>query len=204
MEEGEKVFLEVRSNSIFISGYVNATGKESNWIPSPKGKFKEVIKEGVFTRAIQKAKDIQLLFNHQDSRQLGSLKSGNMQLQEDGVGLQIRAEIFDSEIVQKTKQNRSFLTGWSFGFESLNQKFEHTSGYEKRTVLDLNLHEISLLGGMSKPAYPSTSIFEVRKDQGILERRYSDFELEKNPIMDFSLHQRQLELFKLKGMTYKC
>lgn len=199
------MFLEVRSNSVFISGYVNATGKESNWIPSPKGKFKEVIKEGVFTRAIQKAKDIQLLFNHRDDRQIGSLKSGNMQLQEDGVGLQIRAEIFDAEIVQKAKENRNFLTGWSFGFQSLNESYDRSMGYEKRTVLDILLHEISLLGGMSKPAYPSTSIFEVRNDQGmILERRYSDFELLENPIRDLKLYEQQIRLLKLKGGITTC
>ncbi|MCM3116847.1 HK97 family phage prohead protease [Neobacillus sp. MER 74] len=191
--------IEVRNGSVFITGYINATGKESHFLPSPKGKFKEIIQEGAFNRALQRAKDVLLLFNHQESRKLGSLKAGNMELQEDSIGLKIRAELTDSEIVQNAKQS-GFLKGWSFGFQDLKSRFDSSAGYERRFIEDLDLYEVSLLGGMSKPAYPATSIVEVRNQESIfLERRYSDFEQLKNPEMDFSRYEKLIRYYKLKG-----
>lgn len=191
--------IEVRNGSVFITGYINCTGKESHFIPSPKGMFKEIIQEGVFNRALQRAKDVELLFNHQETRKLGSLKAGNMELQEDSIGLKIRAEIQDSEIVEKAKLPK-FLKGWSFGFRDLKSRFDKSSGYERRYIEDLDLYEVSLLGGMSKPAYPATSIVEVRNQDSILvERRYSDFEIQKSD-MDFSIQENTLKILKLKGL----
>jgi uncharacterized protein len=194
--------IEVRNGSVFITGYVNCTGKESHFIPSPKGRFREVVTEGTWKRALKRARDeVVLLFNHQESRKLASLKSGNMELQEDAIGLKIRCELNDSEIVEKANR-KGFLHGWSFGFEQISSRWERTKeGYERRYLDDMKLYEISLLGGISKPAYPATSIVEIRNnDENILlERRYSDFEI-KESILDFSSYERQIKLLKLKGM----
>ena len=43
--------IEIRNNSVLLDGYVNATGKDSKFIPGIKGKFKEQIVPEAFTRS---------------------------------------------------------------------------------------------------------------------------------------------------------
>jgi HK97 family phage prohead protease len=198
------VNFEIRAdNTLHITGYVNCTDKESHWLPSPKGRFKEVVPQGLWKRAISKASNILLLFNHEESKQLGSLKDGSMSLEEDAIGLKIRCSISDAEIVEKAKSKKDFLHSWSFGFEEISSTWERTKeGYERRTLNDIKLHEISLLGGISRAAYPATSIVEVRKDENIfLERRYSDFDIQESNIADLRRYEHQYNYLKLKGMV---
>ena len=58
--------------------------------------------------------DVKLLLNHDDSKVLGSTKQGNLELNEDNIGLHARATITDPDVVQKAKHGD--LRGWSFGF----------------------------------------------------------------------------------------
>ena len=195
--------IEIRGDSVFISGYVNAVERESDFIPSPKGRFKEIIKAKVFERALSRAKDVLLLFNHDENRKLGSITQGNLKLMEDSIGLKAETEIRDSSIIEKAKQG-NFLQGWSFGFIERKSRFEKGSdGIERRYIEDLDLIEVSLLS--VKPAYPCCSV-EMRNN-GIYERRYSDLNLEiknheiKNPNLDFSRYENEIKLLKLKGLN---
>ena len=43
--------IEVRSDHVLISGYVNAVGRDSRPLPSPTGKFVEMVEPGVFRAA---------------------------------------------------------------------------------------------------------------------------------------------------------
>ena len=61
--------IEIRDNSIRIEGYVNAICRDSRVLPSPRGRFVEQIKEKVWERALEKAEDVKLLFNHRFWRQ---------------------------------------------------------------------------------------------------------------------------------------
>ncbi|MFZ3591399.1 HK97 family phage prohead protease [Bacillus sp. DJP31] len=195
--------IEIRGDSVFISGYVNAVERESDFIPSPQGRFKEIIRAKVFERALQRAKDVLLLFNHDENKKLGSITQGNLKLmEEDSIGLKAETEIRDSSIIEKAKQG-NFLQGWSFGFIERKSRFEKGSdGIERRFIEDLDLIEVSLLS--VKPAYPCCSV-EIRND-GIHERRYSDLNLEiknheiKNPELDFSRYENEIKYLKLKGM----
>jgi uncharacterized protein len=194
--------IEFRGNdSVFISGYINAVERESHFIPLPNGKkFKEVIKQGVFERALKRAKDVLLLFNHDEDKQLGSIQQGNLKLYEDSIGLKAETEIRDAAFIEKARQP-GFLNGWSFGFQDIKStfEFEKKEGYEKRFIEDLDLFEVSILGGFSKPCYPACSV-EVR-NQDILERRYSEFETEiQESNVDFSIREQTLNYLKLKGM----
>lgn len=189
--------FEIRGDSLFISGYVNAVERESDFIPSPKGRFKEIIKQGAFSKALQRAKDVLLLFNHDDNKRLGAISEGNIKLYEDSIGLKAEAEIRDLTIIEKAKQG-NFLQGWSFGFIERSARFEQgKDGIERRYIDDLDLIEVSLLS--VKPAYPCCSV-EMRAD-GLYERRYSDLLIEKpKSNMDLSLYENQLRFLKLKGL----
>ena len=68
--------IELRSDSVILDGYVNVTLRESRELPSPRGKFVEQIMPRTFERALMKNDSVDLLFNHDRSRKLGSTKAG--------------------------------------------------------------------------------------------------------------------------------
>jgi len=191
--------VEIRANSIYISGFANITEKESHFLNEHGRKFKEIVQPSTWSKALSRAKDIMLLHNHQETRILGNWKTGkqNLKLSENEIGLKVEAEIYESDLVQKVKEDRSYLTGWSFGFVERSSKWLKKNGYDQRLLYDVDLFEISLLSGMTKPAYPSATAIEVRSE-GILERRFTDFEIQES-IVDLSRYENQLKFLKLKG-----
>lgn len=160
--------LEIRNNSITIEGYVNIPERKSRVMPSIRGKFTESINGGVFQRAIDKADEIKLLFNHNEKRQLGSTKD-NLILKEDQIGLYAKAEINDEEVRQLAIENK--LTGWSFGFRT-NKDVWSDGDIQHRTIEDLDLLEVSVLS--VKPAYYSTKVESRDSKEEIIEHRAID------------------------------
>jgi HK97 family phage prohead protease len=198
--------IEIRGDQVLLDGYVNAVARESRVLPSPKGRFKEQIVPKTFERALQKAVDVELLFNHDRNKKLGSVNQGNLELYEDNIGLRAIANVTDVEVINKAKNGD--LKGWSFGFVVNKDKWEDGSdGIHKRYVEDLDLLEVSILD--KTPAYIATSI-EARGEESIIsETRNEEFtatindlteeeKREKNTV-DYSLHEKQIELLKLKG-----
>lgn len=163
--------IEIRDNKVILDGYVNAVCRDSKPLLSPQGLFVEQIKEGVFQRALDRAEDVKILFNHNRDRELGSIKSGNLQLFEDSIGLRAIAEVDDPEIIEKAGNNE--LRGWSFGFYSNVDKWEDSEPYRRRYVEDMDLLEVSILD--KTPAYNGTSV-EARENKEVLtETRGADF-----------------------------
>lgn len=163
--------IEVRSDKVILDGYVNAVLRDSKPLLSPKGMFIEQVKEGVFQRAINNANDVKLLFNHNENRELGSIKSGNLQLFEDSIGLRAIAEINDPEVMEKAKNNE--LRGWSFGFANAKDEWQESEPYQRRYLNEFELLEVSILD--KTPAYNATTV-EAREDKQVLnETRSEDF-----------------------------
>ena len=163
--------IEIRSNKVVIDGYVNAICRDSKPLLSPQGLFVEQIKEGVFQRALDKAHDVKLLFNHDENRELGSILNGNLQLFEDNIGLRAICSVDDPEVMQKAKDGT--LKGWSFGFYTNSDHWENAEPHQRRYIEDMELLEVSILD--KTPAYNGTSI-EARADKNILvENRGDDF-----------------------------
>ena len=131
--------IELRSDSVVLDGYVNVTLRESRILPSPRGQFVEEIKPRTFERALMKNDSIDLLFNHDRGRKLGSTKEGNLELREDNVGLRAIATVTDSEVMEKARAGE--LRGWSFGFSSLKDEWTtKTDGMQKRTIEEMDLY----------------------------------------------------------------
>ncbi len=199
--------IEIRDNSIRIEGYVNAICRDSRVLPSPRGRFVEQIKEKVWERALEKAEDVKLLFNHKENRQLGSLVQGNLELFEDAIGLRAICIIDDEEVIQKAKDGK--LTGWSFGFIAQKDTWEDfKEGIQRRFIEELDLIEVSILD--KTPAYIGTSIEQRGEETVISELRNDEFTAEivdlttKEPEervepekVDYSLIEA--EIFLLKG-----
>lgn len=161
--------IEIRDNKVILDGYVNAVCRDSKPLLSPQGLFVEQVKEGVFQRALSKAQDVKLLFNHLENRELGSIKNGNLQLFEDSIGLRAICTVEDPEVVQKARENR--LKGWSFGFYSNKDDWQQAEPYQRRFIEDMDLLEVSILD--KTPAYNGTSI-ESRDNQDILAETRGD------------------------------
>lgn len=166
--------IEVRNDSVVLDGYVNAVDRESKPIPTVNGRFIEKIKPGAFQRSLNSRENIDLLLNHDKNRKLGSTKEGNLELFEDNIGLRAICTITDSEVIEKAKNNQ--LRGWSFGFYTKKDRWEKfKDGYDKRTVEELDLFEVTIVDNTRNPAYSATSI-EMREDEEVLsENRLTDF-----------------------------
>lgn len=142
-----------------VGGYINVTERESEMLYSKKrGKwFKEIMKRGVFQNAIEKAKEIPLLFEHDWNKQLATTGNSTLTLKEDNVGLKFEAVIEDRSIYEQVKAG--VINSCSFGFRALEEAVEPISSrLERRFVSGIELLEVSLV---KNPAYVG-SLAEVR------------------------------------------
>ena len=157
--------IRITNDSVEIEGYVNSVERLSRPLTSRMGKFVERIKKGAFKRAIERNNDVHILLNHNWDKDLGSTKSGNLELTEDNIGLRARAVISDPETIKKAKNGD--LVGWSFGFTDRDVDTHDEDGLRTRDVKDLDLYEVSLLDRTKTPAYDGTLV-SVRDDNNIL------------------------------------
>ena len=173
--------VEVREDSVFISGYVNAIERLSKPIRETlHGKIKtfvERIKAGVFRTALKRNDNVLVLLNHNYERVLASTKDGNAILEEDNIGLRAEITITDKEVVQKARDGK--LSGWSFGFIANDDEISTEGKDEIRTVTDLELLEVSILDDTKAPAYYGTSIEAREGGARMKEIRADAFEQEQ-------------------------
>ena len=148
--------IRVNKDSVVIEGYVNAVERLSKPLKDRLGKFVERIKVGAFKRALERADDVRILLNHDWKRDLGGIKDGNLELNEDAIGLHAKATITDKDIVEKAK--RGELRGWSFGFVDRDVEQGEENGIVVRNVKDLDLYEVSLIDRARVPAYDGTLV----------------------------------------------
>ncbi|ANS51261.1 peptidase U35 [Bacillus thuringiensis] len=181
--------IEVRGNQVTLDGYVNVVDRESRMLPSPRGYFKERIVPKAFEKALKKAKNVNLLFNHDKNRKLGSTQNGNLELYEDNIGLRAIATVTDEQVIQKAKNKE--LRGWSFGFVSEKDSWEEgEAGVQKRSIEELELLEVSILD--MTPAYVATSIetrgeqtamIEMRREETAVQTVVDDEREERNHLI---------------------
>ena len=159
--------IEVRNDSVVISGYVNAVERWSKPLRANlRGvaqRFIEKIKAGVFRNALKRNDNVKVLLNHNHDRELANTKDGTAILEEDNIGLRAEVTITDPEVVEKARNHK--LVGWSFGFYSNSDEVAEGATMATRTVTDLDLVEVSILDDTKSPAYDGTSI-ETRSDDG--------------------------------------
>lgn len=159
--------IQIRADSVTIEGYVNAVERASKPLNSRLGKFVEKICAGAFKRALGRAEDVRILLNHDWSKDLGGIKDGNLELEEDNIGLHARATITDPEVIKDARNGD--LVGWSFGFDDIDveETRDEETGLPFRKVKDLNLAEVSLLNRRKSPAYVGTLV-NVRDDGSVV------------------------------------
>lgn len=157
--------ISIRADSVEIEGYVNAVERKSKTLWSRMGQFIERICKGAFGKALKRNDNVRILLNHDPSRDLGGQKDGNLELEEDNIGLHARAVITDEEVIQKARKGQ--LRGWSFGFMDREVELKQDEdGLPLRDVRDLDLIEVSLLDNTKTPAYDGTLV-SVRSDDSV-------------------------------------
>ena len=169
--------VEVRNDSVFVSGYVNAVERLSKPIRETlHGRirtFLERIKAGVFRNALKKNDNVLVLLNHDNNRVLASTEDGSAVLTEDSIGLRAEITITDKEVVEKARDGK--LSGWSFGFIANNDEISTEGNNEIRTVTGLELIEVSILDDTKVPAYYGTSLEAREGGARVLEIRAENF-----------------------------
>ena len=166
--------IVIRADHVEISGYVNAVERPSKILHDRSGDFIETMKEGAFKKALARNDNVRVLLNHNWNRDLGGTKDGNLELEEDNIGLRAKAKIYDADVIEKARKGD--LTGWSFGFTDRDvDKTYDDKGMLHRAVKDLNLDEVSILDRTRTPAYKGTLIM-ARDDENILLGEERDFE----------------------------
>lgn len=159
--------INLREDSVEISGYVNAVERNSKPLVSRLGKFVERICKGAFSHALTRSSDVYLLLNHDKSRVLGSTKQGNLELTEDNIGLRARAIITDPDVIESARNGD--LVGWSFGFydtpDGVENGVDEDTKLPLRKLRDLDLREVSILDKSKTPAYDGTLIMARSEDE---------------------------------------
>lgn len=156
----------IRADHVEISGYVNAVERPSKILHDRSGDFIETMKEGAFKKALSRNDNVRVLLNHDKKRDLGGTKDGNLELEEDNIGLRARAKIYDKDVIDKARKGD--LVGWSFGFTDRDvDKSYDEKGLLHRAVKDLDLEEVSILDRTRTPAYKGTLIM-ARDDKQVL------------------------------------
>jgi HK97 family phage prohead protease len=174
----EKIYnkLEVReleNNSLSLVCKVNdyTLSKELRGI---NGVFKELVPRDTWEKAINEK--VKFYYNHKPYFELGA--SAELRAEEDGVYLYATLKDTERGLYDAVKNGE--ITGMSFGFRCLKDKWDNAGNYKQRTILDMELYEVSILD--KTPAYNNTSV-EARS-------LYIP--------VDLNIYRRQLELYKLR------
>lgn len=157
-------------NEMIVSGYVNKTNQWSQ-VLGQRNKFVERISKGAFKRAIERAKEIRFLAEHDNEKILASTKNGSLTLREDETGLWMSAKITDTSWGRDyhTLIKDGIIENMSFGMRVTKQKWDkRNDGISERTVYDLELTEVS---AVKNPAYIQSTLnarsIELIEDVGI-------------------------------------
>lgn len=166
--------IHIRQDHVEIEGYVNAVERDSKPLTSRIGQFIERICKGAFGKALKRNDDVHLLLNHDWQRDLGSTKQGNLELEEDNIGLHARATITDKDVIEKARNGD--LVGWSFGFTDAEGGVDTRviDGIPHRAVRELDLYEVSILDRTKTPAYEGTLI-TARSENNDMQFRGEEF-----------------------------
>lgn len=168
------------TGSLKVGGYINVTERESEMLYNKKnGKwFKEIMKKGVFKRAIERAgQNIPLLFEHDWNKQLASIEDGSLTLREDNIGLRFDAVIKDESVYQQVKAG--IINSCSFGFRALAEEVESiNTRLEKRFVSAIELLEVSLV---KNPAYVG-SLCETRSYEEELQEEMAKSDVSEEEV----------------------
>jgi len=110
----------------------------------------DIVRPGAFARALQRAGEVPLLWQHKTGAVIGRIE----QLSEDRRGLRVIARVGDARASRLVESGR--LDGLSFGYRVREAK----SGGAHRELIELDLVEVSLV---ARPMQPQARVHAVER-----------------------------------------
>lgn len=121
------------------------------------GGFREKINPGAFAKSLLTS-DIRALWNHDPIFVLGRNTSGTLALSEDVLGLRFSCELPATNMIREMVAvpiQRGDVSQCSFGFRTIEDFWEETTGGWIRTLLEVSLFDVS---PVTFPAYAETDV----------------------------------------------
>ena len=154
--------VEVRAdNTAHITGYVNVVERKSRPVMTPHGKCIEIVEQRAFEQALERAGDVSVTVDHNNSHSYASTSNNTLKLYEDNIGLHADVIISDPDVVELAKKGK--IKGWSFGMYNVVDELEQRADdIPIRHIKSLDLDHITLVVNKC-PVYSATSV-ELRAD----------------------------------------
>lgn len=120
------------------------------------GYWTEVVAPGAFARSLRE-NDVVALYSHDTGRVIGRMSAKTLRIAEDDKGLKVEIDLPDTGDGRDLAVliERGDVTGMSFGFCTRKQEWDETVEPPKRTVLDVDLLEVTIT---AFPAYPDAEV----------------------------------------------
>jgi len=155
--------FEVRSegDGMTFTGYASVFNSSSEDL----GGFREFVAPGAFKRSLQSRNEIKLLWNHDTSEPLASLRNGSLELTEDRYGLKVKARLPKTTRGKDVAEllRSKVIDSMSFGFNVIKDSW--SEGGSVRTLESVRLSEVSIV---TYPAYAATTA-QVRSIQPTID-----------------------------------
>ena len=192
--------IEERADGLYITGYVNVTGKISKPLNSHLGEFVETIEERAFEKALKKSGNIPMTVDHTQGM-IAQTDDHTLYLEEDAIGLRAKARITNPWVVESARKNR--IRGWSFGMREVTYEMEERAEGQLplRHVKDFILDHVTLVI-QKTPCYAATSV-ECRANDEVSIMEYRTFDSEvinlapvheaKKEKIDYSDYKNRIE-----------
>lgn len=192
--------IEVRADGAHISGYVNVTEKKSRPVITPRGKVIEIIEERAFEKALERAGNINVTVDHDNTHVYASTDDGTLNLYEDAIGLHADVIIKDENLIELAKKGK--IKGWSFGMYNVVDEIEpRADDLPIRRVKSLDLDHLTLVINKN-PVYSATSV-ELRAGEDIdIEERAVKQEVKvtiekQKETIDYSEYEKRMNSLKV-------
>jgi uncharacterized protein len=124
---------------------------------SKNREFREKFAPGAFSRALATGADVRALINHDKNLILGRNVSGTLRLFDEPDALRFEIDPPDTELSRHYIEavRRGDLSGMSFRFYKIADRWEGAGGVTIREVISADLDDISIV---AYPAYPDTEV----------------------------------------------
>ncbi len=151
---------EQRESLYQIRGYAATFNSPSGDL----GGFVETVAPGAFKRALRAKQDVKALFNHSADQVLGRVGNGTLKLEEDERGLRFECQLnrnvsWHRDLWQSIKRGDIASCSFAFKAPESGQRWENRNGKVQRTLLDVDLFDVS---ACTYPAYPQGTSVSAR------------------------------------------
>lgn len=175
--------FKAEDENLKVQGVVNKPEEISELLTTKRGtKFREKVRKGAFANALEKAREINFLFDHSIDKLLASTTNDSLSLKETDEGVVMEANIVQTSYGKDAYEliKSGLIGNMSFGFSCIKDSWERMSdGTPLRVLEEISLHEVSCL---KNPAY-SQSAISARGLDGDEELQIPDF-------TDYSIERR--------------